>query len=1228
MRSRLISALATGLLLAMVTALPTRALDISAAVRARFVDPPREFASGPLWVWNDDLTETQIRETLRDFADQHVRQAYVHPRPGLMTPYLGEDWFRLWKVALDEAAKLDMNIWIYDENSYPSGFAGGWVPELMPESRGMGLVQREVKSPPAWEESFIAVHRIDGEQAEDVSARVKAGEPLPEGRYLIAEIRRAGNSPWYGNRSYVNLITEGVTEKFLEVTHGAYEREIGDQLGKRVPGSFTDEPQLRPAGGMPWCPDLPEQFQQRWGYSLIETLPSLTQEVGDWQRVRHNYFSTLNELFIERWAKPYYEWCEAHNLMATGHYWDHEWPNCVGVPDNMAMAAWQQAPGIDCLMNQYAEHTHAQFGNIRFVKELASVANQFGRERRLCEIYGAGGWDLRFVDMKRIADWLGVLGVNLFNEHLSYITLRGARKRDHPQSFSYHEPWWPDYHVMADYLTRLSVAMSAGEQVNRIVVIEPTTTAWMYQNHGGKLGDLGKRFFDCLRLLESAQIEYDLVSEHVLATQGSVLEPEGRKAGLRIGRRDYPVLIIPPGTENLDRRTVELIEQATPGLVVWCLGGEPSRVDGAPSDRCAKLAATQSTWRSIDQIRDMAWLRGTMPFDGLRIDRAPGDAGILFHQRRRLADGDLLLLVNTSLDEPSRGEIFTSHQGIESWDLFTGATEPWPVETSVAGNIAKFDLPPAGSLLLHLSAEPRSGTLANADAPTGEHQFAAPPATPVTVTRLEPNVLTLDYVDVQVGDESRESIYFYDANRLVWQQHGMNRNPWDSAVQFKDELISKSFPADSGFTIRYQFHIEDAVPADLAIVIERPDLYTITCNDQPVQAKAGDWWLDKAFGRIDLAHVAREGSNQVTLTAHPFTILHEVEPAYVIGDFALEPRDRGFVIVPPKPLEITSADPLQVHSIQPDGTMWLSGGIGYTTDADGKPVEDRNPLLVFDLGKPVDLSGIRVWNYCEGHVRDLATRGVKELAVHVIPEGRRSTESVDKGLFTLVRAQGSARPEMLEFKAPASRLVVFEVKSNQNGVQYPAKGDVEDNGFVGLAEVQFLDAEGEVVEGVQIDRLSGELASHQRTADHLLDGSGLTSERPGWKEQGLPFYAGTVAYQQDFTVADATGRFFVRLPAWLGSVARVKVNGELAGRIISAPWQCEVTDRIVAGQNTIIVEVVGTLKNTLGPHHGNPGLGSAWPGMFQRGPNPGPPPGNEYSQVSYGLFEPFVLERH
>src|SRR4030042_1816397 len=134
------------------------------------------------------------------------------------------------------------------------------------------------------------------------------------------------------------------------------------------------------------------------------------------------------------------------------------------------MFAHSHMPGIDCLMNQWQTGPHDQFGNARPPKEIRSVANQLGRARTMSETYGAGGWDLSCINQKRIADWEFALGVNFINQHLSYVTIMGARKRDHPQSFSYHEPWWNDYHASASYFSRLSLTMSSGQQVNDVLV--------------------------------------------------------------------------------------------------------------------------------------------------------------------------------------------------------------------------------------------------------------------------------------------------------------------------------------------------------------------------------------------------------------------------------------------------------------------------------------------------------------------------------------------------------------------------------------------------------------------------------------------------------------------------------------------------------------------------------------------------------------------------------------
>ena len=84
-----------------------------------------------------------------------------------------------------------------------------------------------------------------------------------------------------------------------------YEKNLGTEFGKTIPGTFTDEPQINSPGGIRWTPDLFEAFREKWNYDLKTQLPSLYEEVGDWKKIRHNYTQTLLQLFIDRWAKPW-----------------------------------------------------------------------------------------------------------------------------------------------------------------------------------------------------------------------------------------------------------------------------------------------------------------------------------------------------------------------------------------------------------------------------------------------------------------------------------------------------------------------------------------------------------------------------------------------------------------------------------------------------------------------------------------------------------------------------------------------------------------------------------------------------------------------------------------------------------------------------------------------------------------------------------------------------------
>ena len=65
---------------------------------------------------------------------------FMHSRVGLVTGYLSEEWMALINACADEAAKTGTYAWLYDEDKWPSGFAGGVVPEMDEAFRVRGLV--------------------------------------------------------------------------------------------------------------------------------------------------------------------------------------------------------------------------------------------------------------------------------------------------------------------------------------------------------------------------------------------------------------------------------------------------------------------------------------------------------------------------------------------------------------------------------------------------------------------------------------------------------------------------------------------------------------------------------------------------------------------------------------------------------------------------------------------------------------------------------------------------------------------------------------------------------------------------------------------------------------------------------------------------------------------------------------------------------------------------------
>ena len=656
---------------------------------------------------------------------------------------------------------------------------------------------------------------------------------------------------------------------------------------------------------------------------ICETnLPSLFGEVSDWKKVRHNYTQTLLQMFIDRWAKPYYYYCEEKGLKFTGHYWEHSWPNMRQGGDNMAMDAWFHVPGVDMLFNQFNDSSvSAQFGNVRAIKELASAANQTGRQRKLSETYGGGAWELTFTDMKRLGDWEYALGVNLMNQHLSHFTLAGARKYDYPPTFTYHEPWWNNYKYINDHYARLSMALSAGKQVNDILILEPTTSSWLYDSYARRnpqSGNIGQTFQNLVTRLEKSQIEYDLGSENMMKDMGSV---KGGK--LIVGQGSYSTVVFPPMMENIDLATFKLIRKFIAGggkLVAFSI---PSLCDGSENESMNDFFKKYSG--KIIKVENLTDEVISKHFSNKDINFSGVTGKDLYHHRRVLADGQVLFITNSSLTKEISGSLNISGADALLLNTFTGSVNGYPHDQTNKTVNLTFNLPPAGSLLFYFP-KVKQATYEIVKLPSEFIPVAGTPG--MEVKKDKENAIAIEFCDLILDGKLTPDLHNYTAADMVYKHYGFKEgNPWNHAVQFKTNITDRdNFDANTGFTAEYHFNIKGNFDfSTLKAVVERPELWTVSVNGTEIRPEEGEWWLDREFAVFRIGDLAKPGRNTISLKVSPMKIHAEIEPVYVTGEFSVSSAKKGWTLEAP-------VKTLTSGSWKDQGLPFYSWGVTYSKD--------------------------------------------------------------------------------------------------------------------------------------------------------------------------------------------------------------------------------------------------------------------------------------------------------
>ncbi len=898
-------------------------------IKKGFQNPPALFKPAPLWVWNDEMTDAEIDEQLAELSQHGFGGAFVHPRPGLISGYLDDDWFARWAHALQTAKKHGMKLYIYDENSYPSGFAGGEVSAALPDCLAEGIAYEIVDAEKRKDmrDEIIAAFQCESDNGTLKITRNLAGTNPDDwqGELFLAVRAKASTTGWLAGFGYIDLMRPEGQKKFIEATYEKYYANFGTDFGDAVPAIFTDEPYVGSGGvygsgkpALPFSNWFANEFRRINGYSLLNNLPCIFRDVeGDFDhpavKVRFDYYRTIHELWTQNWIEANGTWCAEHGINWTGHYLEHQWPH-VGQNTSPSMQAnyeFHQWPAIDMLLSNYLRETpsHALALTIR---ELRSAVNQFGKERALCELYGAGGWDSTFEDYKRMGDWVLVNGVNFINQHLTYATIAGARKRDHPQSFDWREPWWDEYTVMNDYLGRASYLLTRGKMEQRILVLNPSTTGYLvpYEDEAGNMfSDPGAdairnpdmtQFLALSQKLTDLQWDFDYGDEFTLARHAAVSD-----GALTVEKQAYSVVLVSGDMKNMLSSTISLLKKcAAMGIEVRTVGKPGPYVDGLVFEAAFENLGTDISLDELDE-----WLAQRLP---RRITANAAFPEGFAHMRRALPNGETVwFFVNHAMDTFD-ADITIDGAGVTGLDLFTG--KEYAISHAVSDGQTAFRL----SLARNQSAMIRM-TAAAAAQPA-----PALPATQLTALTLagiraeKDNILPIERVDLG----TLKGIDVLRAADLIFSERGFLNNPWDNKVQYHGNILSRNanYGAESGFRATYRFQTAASfAPQKLTVAAERPEICRLVVNGKDAPWNAGETFLDRHIGVADIAALVVPGENAIDVVVDVFDSRFELEPIYLMGDFAVEPAANGWQIAPSKPMTMgawgASGMPFYPHAV-------------------------------------------------------------------------------------------------------------------------------------------------------------------------------------------------------------------------------------------------------------------------------------------------------------------------
>lgn len=590
-----------------------------------------DFEPIPFYFLNDTFNENEIRIQLDVMKEKGVNAFFLHVRDGITDETYGTAaFFGRIKFIVEESVKRGLKVWLYDEDSFPSGNAGGQIAIERPELQAYSL--KVVKLKPEEIVNGVAKKVLgkvrglfgyaltrDGDK--EVSKKitdcfgvvrrywyrrdmdktyycdmqgklffphVRAGTSYSEIMFEAAvgdatEVYAAYLEPVRTDGHYglqADCLNRRTTEEFIARTHEKYAEYVGKYFGTAIPGVFMDEPS---AGGLlPYTDEVTEKFSAAFGYDATEHYYKLSPEyTGDGKKFRREYIETITRLFIDNFITPITEWCESHGLIATGHFYGEEDPLSGSL---CAQSVYRQTklmgmPGFDIIGRYVGDREHCAL--IIGAKIVVSSAVQNGKDRAIAECFALNPFNFGYDGLRKTGDWLFACGINALAPHAFHYGYGAYQRTDAGKSFFFQDALFDEYLEFARYSGRVCGLLSEFKQKNDTLVVLPSCgfaeeVPFPMRNDGVFPSERAKamqsRLYAAARYLIENQIGWDVTDVKGI-NEASIVDGK-----VTIGDCKYGKVIFIRGGEEEDAASRRIAETC-----VDCVTFDGESFDGFPA---------------------------------------------------------------------------------------------------------------------------------------------------------------------------------------------------------------------------------------------------------------------------------------------------------------------------------------------------------------------------------------------------------------------------------------------------------------------------------------------------------------------------------------------------------------------------------------------------------------------------------------------------------------------